>query len=248
MSGGKVVGRLVIGVSAVALIVSLVGFIAAMGVDTKTEDYRAYGEIPVGAETTMYLPAGNVNISVHSQLTGVVEIDRVRIPDLQLTVDPPEGMTAPRLDSYDGGSTGGTGNFRKQLWIARIPADGDYVVRFDGDVGADGTIGQLVNPQLAFGKRSSAEDVMYWFLYLFAVSVVGLLIVPAVHFFRQRWWRDLDRAPGAKQTIPPSPAGSQFPAAAGTKDQRLKTLEALRDSGAITEREFTFEKRKLRKG
>src|SRR6187551_3107194 len=133
MRRSQLIERVVIGVSAVALVVSLVGFIAAMGVDTKTEDYRAYGEIPVGAEITMHLPPGDVNVSVHSRLTGVVEVDRVRIPDLQLTVDPPEGMAAPQLDSYDGGSTGGTENYRKQIWIARIPTDGNYVVRFDGD-------------------------------------------------------------------------------------------------------------------
>ncbi|MBX7431539.1 hypothetical protein JDV09_05380 [Mycobacterium sp. Y57] len=198
MRGGKLLSGLVVGVSAVVFVASLIGWLVAMGIDTHADDYRAYGEIPVGRLAVVHLPAGDVNVSVHSRFSGhFVDSNNVPVPALSLAIEPPDGVDRPRLDEYNGAGSGGEQDFRKQIWIARVPADGEYTVRFGGDVRSDGSIGPLVNPQLAFGRRSAAEDAAYCFLWLLAVSVVGLAIVPSIQAVRRYRGHSPERRHGA---------------------------------------------------
>jgi hypothetical protein len=133
-----------------------------------------------------------------------------------------------------------------RVWVAQIPADGTYNVTTGGQVNG------YIQPRLAFGHSSSYGFVIWLFVTVF---VVGLAIS-----IMSGWWlaRTRRRAAaafvqGTWPVVPASPpaqasATAHEPTGEGIRLERLKTLAALRDSGALTEEEFQAEKRRILQG
>ena len=146
-----------------------------------------------------------------------------------------------------------------------VPAEGDYKISTEGQVNG------FINPQLAFGHggNSSSSGSLTWiFAGLFGVGLIGTIAAP-IWLARTRSatlpaWQPMGE-PSVSPVVTPTPAqlptdlgepiatpeGSRStyaPSDEGVKLEQLKTLAALRDSGALTDKEFEDEKRRILDG
>jgi hypothetical protein len=232
--------------------VSIAGFIVTLILNAFVlDDYAAYGEVPIPGSRTLHLPAGEVKVSFHALVTGSSSGGGLPVPDLGMTIVPPDGVSEPQLTENIGSTTSVNNDVRRQVWVAQIPVEGDYVVKTDGKVSA------FINPQLAFGHGSSTG----WLIWVF----VGLFVISLLDLFALLWWAARKRRVtpaaamqeppsfgepswGAGYPAPPQPAAPYTPSDDGVRIQQLKTLASLRDSGALTDAEFEAEKRKVLDG
>ena len=237
------------------LVVSVIGFITTLVLNAFFLDkYDAYGEVPIPGSTSLHLPAGEVTISLHTVVLGDLN-GGLPVPPLGVTIVPPDGVAQPVVTENIGSTTTVNNDAHVRVWVAQIPAEGNYNVTTDGQVNG------YVNPRLAFGHNSSYGYLVWVFVALFAVGLVDLAL--------SIWWlaRLRRRAASAIVTEPYFPVTPAFPATPatpvrpavqtsrayepsdeGVRLERLKTLAALRDSGALTEAEFEAEKRKILDG
>jgi hypothetical protein len=237
------------------LVVSVIGFITTLVLNAFFLDkYDAYGEVPIPGSTSLHLPAGEVTISLHTVVLGDLN-GGLPVPPLGVTIVPPDGVAQPVVTENIGSTTTVNNDAHVRVWVAQIPAEGNYNVTTDGQVNG------YVNPRLAFGHNSSYGYLVWVFVALFAVGLVDLAL--------SIWWlaRPRRRAASAIVTEPYFPVTPAFPATPatpvrpavqtsrayepsdeGVRLERLKTLAALRDSGALTEEEFQTEKRRIREG
>jgi hypothetical protein len=237
------------------LVVSVIGFITTLVLNAFFLDkYDAYGEVPIPGSTSLHLPAGEVTISLHTVVLGDLN-GGLPVPPLGVTIVPPDGVAQPVVTENIGSTTTVNNDAHVRVWVAQIPAEGNYNVTTDGQVNG------YVNPRLAFGHNSSYGYLVWVFVALFAVGLVDLAL--------SIWWlaRLRRRAASAIVTEPYFPVTPAFPATPatpvrpavqtsrayepsdeGVRLERLKTLAALRDSGALTEEEFQTEKRRIREG
>lgn len=88
--------------------------------------------MPVPGEGTVHLPAGDVNISFHSQIVGSTNGGGLPIPDLGLTIVPPAGVADPPVAENLGGTTTVNGDAHRQVWVTHITQGGDYTVNMFG--------------------------------------------------------------------------------------------------------------------
>ncbi|MBV9352776.1 MAG: SHOCT domain-containing protein, partial [Mycobacterium sp.] len=131
---------------------------------------------------------------------------------------------------------------RRRVWLVKVPADSTYTIRTNGQVGG------FINPQLAFGHRSSYGSVVWVFVVLFAIGLLDLICA--------LWWSAHSRRSSARLAaeepvaLPATaaPEAVHTPSDEGVRVERLKTLAALRKSGALTEAEFEAEKRRILDG
>jgi hypothetical protein len=125
--------------------------------------------------------------------------------------------------------------------VVEITTEGDYIITTSGEVNG------FISPQLAFGHDSDSKGTL---LVVFAgVFVVGLVGTVATSVRRSRARPAESPAWQAKPPPPTHTEGSvEIPSDEGVKIQQLKTLAALRDSGALTEQEFQAEKRRVLDG
>jgi Short C-terminal domain len=135
-------------------------------------------------------------------------------------------------------------DIRRRVWIAHVPAEGIYHVVTDGQVSA------FINPTLAFGHGSSLGYLPWVFVALFALGLLDMVIALV-------WSSRLKRRAALAVGLQPSPlefgtpsvserhVQSYVPTDDGVRIEQLKTLAALRDSGALTQVEFESEKRRL---
>ena len=79
-------------------------------------------------------------------------------------------------------------------------------------------------------------------LWVFA----ALSVVSVDLFIAARWFRRRGR--GTLVEPVPGDGGAYVPTDEGVRLEQLKTISALRDSGALTEREFQEEKRRILDG
>jgi Short C-terminal domain len=237
------------------LVVSVIGFITTLVLNAFFLDkYDAYGEVPIPGSTSLHLPAGEVTISLHTVVLGDLN-GGLPVPPLGVTIVPPDGVAQPVVTENIGSTTTVNNDAHVRVWVAQIPAGGNYNVTTDGQVNG------YVNPRLAFGHNSSYGYLVWVFVALFAVGLVDLAL--------SIWWlaRPRRRAASAIVTEPYFPVTPAFPATPatpvrpavqtsrayepsdeGVRLERLKTLAALRDSGALTEEEFQTEKRRMLEG
>jgi hypothetical protein len=237
------------------LVVSVIGFITTLVLNAFFLDkYDAYGEVPIPGSTSLHLPAGEVTISLHTVVLGDLN-GGLPVPPLGVTIVPPDGVAQPVVTENIGSTTTVNNDAHVRVWVAQIPAEGNYNVTTDGQVNG------YVNPRLAFGHNSSYGYLVWVFVALFAVGLVDLAL--------SIWWlaRLRRRAASAIVTEPYFPVTPAFPATPatpvrpavqtgrayepsdeGVRLERLKTLAALRDSGALTEEEFQTEKRRILEG
>ena len=225
----------------VMMVVSVGGFIVALVLNTFLDKYNTYGEVPIPGSGSLHLPAGEVTISLHTMVIGSPNGGGLPVPPLGVTIAPPDGVAQPVVTESIGSTTTVNNDAHVQVWVAHIPASGIYHVTTDGQV--NGYIG----PRLAFGHKSSYGFSVWFFVATFVVGLVGSIA--------SGWWLSRTRRKAVVAANPyyraPVVAPSMTPREPGDEGirlERLKTLAALRDSGALTQEEFEAEKRRVLEG
>lgn len=226
-----------------AMVASGIGFVATLVLGAFVLDkYDAYGEVPIPGTAKLHLPAGRVTVSFHTVTVGNSNGGGLPVPHLVLDIDPPAGVADPKVTESVGSSTSVNGNIHRRVWMAEIPSDGDYIITTSGDING------FISPRMAFGHDSKSDDAsLEVFGGLFFVGLVGTVTTSV-------WLSRSKRAepPSWQAGIPPPAAHTAEPVATprneGVKIEQLKTLAALRDSGALTEMEFQAEKRRVLDG
>ncbi|MEZ0350716.1 SHOCT domain-containing protein [Mycobacterium sp. pR1184] len=229
-------------VSAVVVtIMSLAGIIVAIVLNVFfLDDYNAYGEVPVPGSGSLHLPKGEVTVSLHTIVIGSPD-SGLPVPPLGITISPPDGVAQPTMTENIGSTTSVNNDAHVRVWVAQIPADGTYNITTDGQVNG------FIAPRLAFGHSSSYGFLIWLFVGMFAVGLTASIVAG-------RWLRGTRRkaatavVDGVRPTPQPSPTTAYEPTDDGVRLERLKTLAALRDSGALTEEEFQAEKRRILEG
>jgi hypothetical protein len=240
----------------VMMILSVAGFIVALVLNTFFLDkYNAYGEVPVPGSSSLHLPAGEVTISLHTVVIGGPNGGGLPVPPLGVWIKPPDGMAQPVVRGSRGSTTTVNNDAHVRVCVAQIPAAATYTITTDGQVNG------YINPKLAFGHRSSHGYLVWVFV---AIFVVGLADSILSGMWLARTRRKAAAAVVASKPYEPvfgpieTPSVSEAPEAPihaaheptdeGVRLERLKTLAALRDSGALTEEEFQTEKRRILDG
>ncbi|BCQ08633.1 hypothetical protein JMUB5695_02070 [Mycobacterium heckeshornense] len=221
--------------SVVAMVVGAVGFVAMLLLNVFVLDrYNAYGEVPVPGSGSLQLPAGEVTVSFHTQVIGSAS-SGLPVPRLGMTIIPPAGAPDPVVTESYGSTTTVNNDAHRRVWLVRVPADGTYTIKTSGQVGG------FISPRLAFGHRSSSDSLAWVFAVLFVLGLLNLICA--------LWWSArIRRRPQPVTTQPPGPDTAYTPGEEGVRVEQLKTLAALRDSGALTEAEFEAEKRRILDG
>jgi hypothetical protein len=239
-------------VAIVTMVVCLIGFVVTLILNAFFLDkFNEYGEVPIPGKATLRLPAGAATISFHTQVIGTTSGGGLPIPDLKMNIDPPPGVPDPEVTESIGSTTTVNSDARVRVWTAQITVEGDYTIRTDGNVSA------FVSPRLAFGHSSSQGTLPWIFAGVFGVALLDL-IVSQIWLSRTRnrvaapSYDPTFNAPNvsafADSSLPafiPKVADPYNVTDDGARIEQLKTLAALRDSGALTEGEFENEKRRL---
>lgn len=225
----------------VTLIVGGVGFLIATVFNAFVfDEFDAYGEVPIPGSGQVQLPAGEVEISFHTQVTGSPS-GSFPIPSLKLGIDPPDGAPDPVLTERHSGTTTVNGDTHLRIWTAQVPVAGTYRIRTGGDVNG------YINPRLAFGHESNYDYLHYVFAAMFGIGMLDVIMSRVLK-------RIQDRRPQVTPTAAEAPmapvlrADPYTPSDEGVRIEQLKTITSLRDSGALTAEEFEAEKRRILKG
>ncbi len=239
----------------VMIVVAVAGFIVTLVLNAFFLDkYNAYGEVSVPGSGTLHLPAGEVTISLHTAVISGPNGGGLPVPPLGVTITPPDGVAQPVVTESIGSTTTVNNDAHVQVWVARIPADGTY------NISTDGQVSGYIDPRLAFGHSSSYGFLKWVFVAMFVVGLVDSIIsgrwlartrrkaaaavVAGTPYFPEAPFES-PVAPPAGPTVTSPPSGAYEPSGEGIRLERLKTLAALRDSGALTEEEFETEKRRI---
>ncbi len=221
----------------VTMIVAVAGFIITLVLNAFFLDkYNDYGEVPIPGAGSLYLPAGEVTVSLHTVVIGGAD-GGLPVPPLGVTITPPDGVAQPTMTESIGSTTTVNNDAHVRVWVAQIPAAGTYHVTTDGQVNG------YIAPRLAFGHSSSYGYLVWVFVALFVLGLADSIL--------SGWWLARTRRRAAAAVVSRSwePAsslsGAYEPTDEGVRLERLKTLAALRDSGALTEEEFQTEKRRI---
>ncbi|OBH92502.1 hypothetical protein [Mycobacterium sp. E2733] len=152
------------------MVVSVGGFVVALVLNAFFLDkYNAYGEVPVPGSGSLYLPAGDVTISLHTVV--ISSPDRgLPVPPLGVTLAPPDGVAQPVVTESIGTTTTVNNDAHVRVWVARIAAGGTYNVTTDGQVNG------YIDPRLAFGHKASAGSLVWLFVGLFVVGLAGSVL------------------------------------------------------------------------
>jgi hypothetical protein len=237
--------RILIVVSILTLVVSVLGFVATLVLNTFVLDkFNAYGELPIPGSTALELPAGEMTVSFHTVTTGR-PTSGFPIPDLSFGIKPAGGLSEPTVTENIGGTTSVNSDIRVRIWTVQIPQAGTYEVETNGSV--DGYIA----PRLAFGHDSSHGWVLWIFggLFVFALfDLFAALIWSARVAKKARPLEPDEQVTSDPPTRNPEPTASYTPTDQGVRLEQIRQLAALRDSGALTEDEYTAEKRRILDG
>jgi hypothetical protein len=241
MSSGRLAPRVAVAVAVTSMVVGIAGLVATLILSTFVfDEFDAYGEVPIPGRGSVDLPEGEVTISFHALVTG--SDSGLPVPPLRLALTPPPGVADPELTENYSGTTTVNNDARVRVWVARVPAAGTYGVDTDGEVNG------YISPRLAFGHDSSPGWPVWVFGGLIVVSVVEL--VAALLWWAQshRQTRPVPVADGLVFGAAPvwhTPESSYVPTDENIRLEQLKTIAALRDSGALTQDEFEAEKRRI---
>lgn len=242
MSTGRVGPRLALVMAILTLVVAIVGFIVTLIVNAFVLDkFDAYGEVPIPGRATLHLPAGEATVSFHTRVTGQ-PASGFPVPPVQVVIGAPPGVPKPVLTEDYSGTTAVNSDVRVRIWVAHIAQDADY------DIVARGEVGGYIDPRLAFGYDAAQSWLVWVFVGLFVLGLAELAV--AVTWMARS---------GKTRTVAPQPPPNDFtqfdaaqhvytPTDQGVRLEQLKTLTALRDSGALTQAEFEAEKRRILSG
>lgn len=231
------------------MVVAVAGFIVTLVLNAFfLDDYDAYGEVSVPGSASLHLPRGEVAISLHAEVIGSPN-GGLPIPPLGVTIIPPNGVADPAVTENVGGTTTVNNDAHVRVWVAQIPVDGTYNITTDGKVNG------FIDPRLAFGHGSPIGFLVWVFVGMFALGLVAL-IVALTWLGRVRRKEAAAPAAGAPDYVFPAtpvvtPTVTSLPhepSDEGVRLERLKTIAALRDSGALTDAEFEAEKRRIFEG
>jgi hypothetical protein len=166
------------------------------------------------------------------------------VPSVGVTIAPPDGVAQPVATESVGSTTTVNNDAHIRVWVAQIPVSGTYNVTTDGQVNG------YIDPRLAFGHKSSYGWLVWLFVAMFVAGLVGSIM--------SGWWLARTRRKAVVAAGPyfpapfPMPVPPAAPTAAaqelgdeGVRLERLKTLAALRGSGALSNDEFETEKRRI---
>jgi hypothetical protein len=248
--------RISLAAAIVLLVVSVAGFVASLVLNAFFLDkYNAYGEVPIPGSGSLHLPAGEVTVSLHTLVIGSPNGGGLPVPPLGVTIIPPDGVAQPVVTESIGSTTTVNNDAHVRVWVVQIATDGTYNITTDGQVNG------FINPRLAFGYKSSYGYLVWVFVAMFVVGLIDLaLSVKWMTSARRKAASAVVANPyfSAAQPIEPqmvpvaapdaSPSMAREPTDEGVRLERLKTLAALRDSGALTEAEFEAEKRRILEG
>ena len=228
-------GRTVAIVAGVFALVSLAGVITTVAASAFGERYDDYGEIAVPGAQTLSLPAGEVLASFHIRGYGGRGMS---VPPLTMNITPPEGVADPVVTEDLGATVSVNDDARRRVWVIQVPAEGAYRISVDGPVGG------YVDPRLAFGSGTDGRITGLLWVFV-ALSIISADVFIAVWWFRRK--RGLAGRPASPVSAAP-PGETYVPTDEGVRLEQLKTIAALRDSGALTEREYEEEKRRILDG
>ena len=235
------------------MVIAVPGFIVTLVLNAFfLDDYDAYGEVPVPGSASLHLPAGEVTISLHTVIIGGPNGGGLPVPPLGVTIDPPSGVAQPTVTENFGSTTTVNNDAHVRVWVAQIPSEGNYNITTNGKVNG------YIDPRLAFGHGSSIGFLVWVFVGLFVVGLIGSIVA-------SKWLGRVRRSaapaagagtlgyefsvaplpPIAKPTVNPV---VHEPSGEGVRLERLKTIAALHDSGALTDAEFEAEKRRILDG
>jgi hypothetical protein len=202
------------------------------------ERYNAYGEIPIPGSAAIELPAGTVtvNFHVHSGRNGTA------VPPLRMSIEPPPGVADPVVTDDLGGSVTVNDDVHRRVWFMDVAEAGRYQISINGPVDGYG------EPRLAFGQTGSMDGLLWVFV---AMSIMSVDLAIVVWWFRRRRAKTGSAVAAIEEALeetPHDPGDSFVPTDQGVRLEQLKTIAALRDSGALTEAEFKAEKRRILDG
>lgn len=235
------------------MVIAVPGFIVTLVLNAFfLDDYDAYGEVPVPGSASLHLPAGEVTISLHTVIIGGPNGGGLPVPPLGVTFDPPNGVAQPTVTENFGSTTTVNNDAHVRVWVTQIPSEGNYNITTDGKVNG------YIDPRLAFGHGSSIGFLVWVFVGLFVVGLIGSIVASK---WLGRVRRNAAPAAGAGTlgyefpVAPLSPIAKPTvntvvhePSGEGVRLERLKTIAALHDSGALTDAEFEAEKRRILDG
>jgi hypothetical protein len=226
----------------VLMVGSAIGFIAALFLGAFVLDkYDAYGEVPIPGTGKLHLPAGQVTVSFHTVTVGSSSGGGLPVPHLVLDIDPPAGLADPKVTESVGGSTSVNNDIHRRVWVVEVTAEGDYIITTSGEING------FISPEMAFGHDSASKGAWLGvFVGVFFIGLVGA-VTASVRLSRTK----RAESPAWQVGAPPpmhTEGPIEMPSDEGVKIQQLKTLAALRDSGALTEKEFQAEKRRVLDG
>lgn len=202
--------------------------------------YNAYGEVPIPGKATLYLPAGEVAANFHVLTNGRGTV----VPPLHMNITPPPGVAEPEVTDDLGASVSVNNDVHRRVWTMKVKGEGGYAVRVDGPVNG------FIDPRLAFGDNAGLD----WPIWvLMGVGLVSADLAVAAWWFRKA----RRKAAGAGQEAVAeaildnrveTPRDPYTPTDEFVRLEQLKTIAALRDSGALTDKEFQAEKRRILDG
>ncbi|CAJ1496629.1 SHOCT domain-containing protein [[Mycobacterium] kokjensenii] len=245
MSARRAIRRIPVGVAVTLMGIGVIGFVVALILNVFVLDrYAAYGEVPIPGSGTVHLPVGEVTVSLHTRVISSPTGGGLPVPPISLGVTSPDGAPDPEFEESIGPTTTVNNDSRRRLWRMQVAVAGDYQITTDGQVGA------YIAPRLAFGEHAGRWSLVWIFAGIFGL---GLLDLIAARWFAVRGRPRSVRSDGAAtesaaETVMESVAGRYVPDDEGIRIEQLKTITALRDSGALTEAEFAEEKRRILRG
>lgn len=205
-------------------VVSLGGLITTAVIGASADKYGSYGEVPVPGFGVVHLPEGEAIVSFHVYGYGG---NGLRVPRLTFDITPPPGAPDPTVTEDLGSTVSVNDDAHRRVWFMRVAVEGDYQVL------TRGVVGGYVEPRLSFGRTRSLDAPLWVFT---ALSMISVDLTIAAWWFGRR-----SRAGGSTA----APADPYVPTDEGVRLEQLKTISALRDSGALTEREYEAEKRRI---
>ncbi|MGB3475425.1 MAG: SHOCT domain-containing protein [Mycobacterium sp.] len=237
MSAQRAIGRIPVVVAAGLMTIGVIGFVVALILNVFVLDrYDAYGEVPIPGEGRVHLPAGEVTVNLHTRVISSPTGGGLPVPPISVTVTPPDGVPDPEFQESIGMTTTVNNDARRRLWRIYVAEAGDYQVATDGQVGA------YIAPRLAFGKPAGHSTLLWVFPVIFALGLVDLIAGRLLAARR-------GRLPVGTVVSDTETTRDRFvPEGEGIRIEQLKTITALRDSGALTEKEFAEEKRRILRG
>lgn len=238
MRDGRPAFRVAVVIASGVAVVAIAGVIAMVAVNAFVLDkFNAYGEVPIPGQSTVHLPAGDVTVNFHAQVIGSPGGSGLPFPPLTMSIAPPAGVPDPDLVENHGGTVTINGDAHRRVWDMHVKGEGDYSIAVDAPVGG------FVNPRLAFGDDAGME----WPIWaLLVAALFGVDLAVAVWWLRRRRRRNAPQ--GLAGSVNRPLTDPYTPTDEGIRLEQLKTIAALRDSGALTAKEFETEKRRILDG